>query len=596
MLLERIYAAQPETSRGLPCKLSTDPTKSLIIYTNGLSIFLRNVDNPLKCQIYSKHTGHVQVAKCCPQGRTLIASADNKGNVHTWEYLSEENNCQQINELHPPLITINDIVWSVDTQRIAIGGRGRERFGHVFTSDTGNSVGEIMGITRDVIAIDYRPCKPFRVVLGSDDGTVSFFNGPPFKFSKKIEVFPKAIHCMSYSPDGQHLAVGSANGGIALLNGDYGEMLFEFGKHNRSVMGVSWSPDGQNLVSVGTDGVVNIWSIAKYQNPIRSYNFNDGVENYVDYQQLGCIWLNDRIVSVSMLGHLNIFSADNLRIMKSIQGHQSSISALACFNNMIISGGQDGIITIRTDTTESTMRAHRNNIVCIAVANKWMLSCGIDDTLVFFNPHQAKIITSVSLDDQPVGCATFDSGIALVVCRNSIIKFEGTVQIAKYRIGDVILSVSISHDATELVIATNNHKVLIYLISDLEKPMRILKFEDNVNKMAHSPNGQYIAMAYDESNKVVCFRRSDYETIDNDYWNFHAAKVTSLSWCPSSQYLASTSIDSHVMIYDTKNIRITQQNRNAHDRSPVMASSWPVQDILYTGGHDSCVRKWRVTL
>lgn len=56
------------------------------------------------------------------------------------------------------------------------------RFGHVFMAETGTSVGEISGQSKQMNSCDFRPSRPFRIVTASEDNTVAFFEGPPFKF------------------------------------------------------------------------------------------------------------------------------------------------------------------------------------------------------------------------------------------------------------------------------------------------------------------------------------------------------------------------------------------------------------------------------
>ena len=62
------------------------------------------------------------------------------------------------------------------------------RFGHVFLWDSGSSVGEIMGHSKFINAIDYRPVRPFRVVTAGEDNNVCWFEGPPFKYKSSISV------------------------------------------------------------------------------------------------------------------------------------------------------------------------------------------------------------------------------------------------------------------------------------------------------------------------------------------------------------------------------------------------------------------------
>lgn len=62
------------------------------------------------------------------------------------------------------------------------------RFGHVFMSETGTSVGEISGQSKPINSCDFRPSRPFRIVTGSEDNTVGVFEGPPFKFKMTKQV------------------------------------------------------------------------------------------------------------------------------------------------------------------------------------------------------------------------------------------------------------------------------------------------------------------------------------------------------------------------------------------------------------------------
>ena len=62
------------------------------------------------------------------------------------------------------------------------------RFGHVFTMDTGTSLGTIEGHSNTINTCSYRSARPFRIVTASEDNTVGFHEGPPFKFKRTQRV------------------------------------------------------------------------------------------------------------------------------------------------------------------------------------------------------------------------------------------------------------------------------------------------------------------------------------------------------------------------------------------------------------------------
>ena len=45
----------------------------------------------------------------------------------------------------------------------------------MFLWDSGSTVGEISGMTKRVNSVDFKPCRPYRIVAGSEDFTVSLY-------------------------------------------------------------------------------------------------------------------------------------------------------------------------------------------------------------------------------------------------------------------------------------------------------------------------------------------------------------------------------------------------------------------------------------
>ncbi|ELU08591.1 hypothetical protein CAPTEDRAFT_81584, partial [Capitella teleta] len=77
------------------------------------------------------------------------------------------------------------------------------RFGAVFNAETGASVGEIMGHSQSINSCDFRPQRPFRLVTASEDSSLAFFEGPPFKFQKTMNDHSKFVNVVRYAPNGE---------------------------------------------------------------------------------------------------------------------------------------------------------------------------------------------------------------------------------------------------------------------------------------------------------------------------------------------------------------------------------------------------------
>jgi len=47
-----------------------------------------------------------------------------------------------------------------------------------------------MGQSKPINSVDFRAERPFRIVTASEDNTLAFFHGPPFKFQFTMQVSP----------------------------------------------------------------------------------------------------------------------------------------------------------------------------------------------------------------------------------------------------------------------------------------------------------------------------------------------------------------------------------------------------------------------
>lgn len=114
------------------------------------------------------------------------------------------------NEIRPVSGKVRDIAWDSESKRLIAVGDGKERFGHAFSFDTLSSVGEIMGHSKVINSVSIRQQRPFRAVTASDDMTVAFYNGIPFKHNKTIRDHTRFVHAVEFSPNGDYfVSVGA---------------------------------------------------------------------------------------------------------------------------------------------------------------------------------------------------------------------------------------------------------------------------------------------------------------------------------------------------------------------------------------------------
>jgi len=161
--LANIYGSIPSTSRGKPVVLGGDPKGKNFVYTCGNAVFIRNVEDPLKCEMYTEHQFATTVAKYAPSG-FYIASGDVAGTIRIWDTTQKEHILKlEIKVLSGP---ITDLQWSDDSKRIVAVGDGKERYGAVFLWDSGSSVGEITGHSKVIQSCDFKQTRPYRIATG----------------------------------------------------------------------------------------------------------------------------------------------------------------------------------------------------------------------------------------------------------------------------------------------------------------------------------------------------------------------------------------------------------------------------------------------
>lgn len=108
------------------------------------------------------------------------------------------------------------------------------------TWDMGSDLGQFSGHSRGVNSVDFRPCRPFRLVSSSDDMLVSFYQGPPFVFDHSDAHHKNFVHAVrwgcvervirSYSPDGAFVVSVSGDKTINVFDGKVSPWLAIHGR------------------------------------------------------------------------------------------------------------------------------------------------------------------------------------------------------------------------------------------------------------------------------------------------------------------------------------------------------------------------------
>ncbi|KAL1993423.1 hypothetical protein VTN49DRAFT_3372 [Thermomyces lanuginosus] len=610
LINESIWAANPSTTRAQPTPLASDAKGERLAYASGKSIFLRSLDNPAIARQYTEHQAQTTVARFAPSG-FYVASGDVSGKVRVWDCVGEGTTKGVY-----PITTgrINDIAWDGDSQRIIAVGDGNQRYGHCFTWDSGNSVGEIYGHTRPINAVSIRQQRPMRAAAAGDDNNVVFYHGPPFKFNTGIrDKHTNYIYGVAFSPDGAYLASVGADRRVWLYDGKTGEPKVQIGtdEHKGSIFGVSWSKDSRKFVTASADRTVKIWDVEAGK-VTQSWNLggDEGNVNPMD-QQVGVVWPLGRsdglIVSLSLSGDLNYLVEGTPEPRQILRGHQKNITALATARSddgttTLWTGSFDGRINswdVATGTAEpidgSGHSAYISGLTATKEGGKGRIySVAWDDTLRTGDVSGKTFTgTATKLGSQPKGVAAATAGDAQAV----LVAHADGVDI--YRDGDKVghfaaegVTTVAAHNDTA-AIGAEDGTVRIGTVANNAITIRTeFKASRNaVSALSFSPDGSLLAIG-ETRGRVLVHRAADGSLVV-DRWTAHTGRVTGLAWNDRGTHLVSGALDTNIFVWSLAKPGDWIEGLHAH-KEGVTAVAWLGETKIASVGADAAVKIWKV--
>ncbi|KUL88963.1 hypothetical protein ZTR_03582 [Talaromyces verruculosus] len=607
-LKEQIWAPSPSTERGLPTQLSSDPKGEKLAYASNKSIFIRSIDDPAIARQYTEHTAQATVARFSPSG-FYVASGDVTGTVKVWDCVGDgltKGSYQIING------RINDIAWDGDSQRIVAVGDGRQRYGHFFTWDSGNTVGEIYGHTRAINSVSIRQQRPLRAAAAGDDTSLVFYHGAPFKFNTAIRgKHNKFIYGTAFSPDGSQLVSVGADSRIWLYDGKTGEPTTSIGEneHKGSIFGVSWSKDSRKFATASADRTVKLWDVEAGK-ATQTWTLNDGgAVSYLN-QQVGVVIPSGRtdglVISLSLSGNLNYLVEGSPEPRQVLKSHQKNITSLTHFSpadgqETLWTGSSDGRVCSWdvakgvADTIDG--ENHTNYIAGLTSSQEGkgrIYSVGWDDTLrsadVAANTY-TRISTKLSV--QPKGVATAGK-LVLVAGSEQIDIYQDSNKTGTFKAPADITAIAARENTVAFSGADLNTRVGTVTSSaiSISPQVQIKKLRSQISALSFSPDGTLLAVG-DSMGKIFVFKTSDGSLV-TDRWSSHTSRITSLAWNSKGTHLVSGALDTHIYIWSLARPGDWIEAKNVH-KEGVTGVAWIANETkIASAGTDAAIKIWKV--
>ncbi|WRX17295.1 WD40 repeat - like 10 [Theobroma cacao] len=580
--LAETYACVPSTERGRGILISGDPKSNRVLYTNGRSVIILDLNNPLNVAIYGEHAYPATVARFSPNGE-WIASADVSGTVRIWGTHNDHVLKKEFKVLSG---RIDDLQWSPDGMRIVASGDGKGKsLVRAFMWDSGTNVGEFDGHSRRVLSCSFKPTRPFRIVTCGEDFLVNFYEGPPFRFKLSHRDHSNFVNCVRFSPDGtKFITVSSDKKGI-IFDGKSGEKIGELSSedaHKGSIYAVSWSPDGTQVLTVSADKTAKVWEISEDGNGKLKKKLTCSGSGGVDDMLVGCLWQNDHLVTVSLGGTISIFSASNLeKAPLQLSGHMKNVTSLAVLKSdpkCILSSSYDGLIVKwiqGVGYSGKLQRKENSQIKCFAAADEEIVTSGFDNkdlSLALLSPELALITT--------------DSGVVML---------RGTKVVSTLNLGFAVTASAVAPDGSEAIIGGQDGKLRIYCITgDTLKEEAVLeKHRGALTVIRYSPDFSLFASGDANREAIVwdCVSRE----VKLKNMLYHTARINCLAWSPNSSMVATGSLDTCVIIYEVDKPASSRMTIKGAHLGGVYGLAFTDEYSVVSSGEDACVRVWKLT-
>lgn len=604
--LTETYACTPSTERGRGILISGDSKSNTITYTNARSVIMMNLENPLQVSVYGEHAYPATVARFSPNGE-WVASADVSGTVRIWGTRNEFVLKKEFRVLSG---RIDDLQWSPDGIRIVASGEAKgNSFVRAFMWDSGTNVGEFDGHSRRVLSCAYKPTRPFRIVTCGEDFLVNFYEGPPFRFKQSHRDHSNFVNCVRYSPDGSKFVTVSSDKKGIIFDGKTGEKIGELsseGGHTGSIYAVSWSPDGKQVLTVSADKSAKVWDISEDNIGKVKKTLICSASGGVEDMLVGCLWLNDYLVTVSLGGTISIFSASDLdKAPTSFSGHMKNVSSLTILRSnprVLLSCSYDGLIVKWTQGigySGKLQRKENSQIKSLAAAEEEIVTSGFDNKIrrVSLHGDQCGDAEAIDIGSQPKDFSVALSSPELVIVSidSGVVMLRGTKVVSTINLGFTVTASVVSSDGSEAIIGGQDGKLHIYSISGdiLVEEAVLEKHRGAISVIRYSPDFSMFASGDVNREAVVWDRASRDVKLKNML--YHTARINCLAWSPDSSRIATGSLDMCIIIYEIDQPVANRNTIKGAHLGGVYGLVFTDEYSLVSSGEDAFIRVWKIT-
>lgn len=548
------------------------------------------------------HASEATAVQFSPDGKRL-ATGGYDGKVHLWELL----NSKSLFTIQFPSLFIRTILFHPDGNKIYVSGgdwtKPKSGAAGIWDASTGKHLATLEGVKGSI----------WRLAVSRDGSTLAatqaksivLWDANSGKTRREIP-FSVETQSVAFSPDGKHLAVGLRDGEIHIVSLDEKNQPVKFAADGDvEIRDLAFNHNGTQLVSSSYTGQVRLWQVAR-----RSYK-----QLHYDSNRIESVTFSPDgkfIAGGSTGGPIFLWSATGSRRGKAyrvLTGHAKETNRVTFSpgSKLLASVGWDGKARI-WDVTElptPSVEMGRSGLHSLEI-----LPDGKQFITAAKPPDIQSRIGHIALWDASAGkvISTFEArkgGYDAMAMRNDgkliaiaigreVILWEMPSQkiLGKWTAHDAdIAAMTFQPGTQELITTSNDITVKLWSTCDTVpvKPRLVLSLSnmptalaaDRVSVTCGCNNGEIIHWD-SETGKLL------------DSWTEHKEAVTSLTYRPESNQIASAGLDQTVRVRDLSTCR-TILSLHAHQAEVTSLTYNATGSRLITCGVDGNVIIWDAT-